>query len=362
MLSRVAGNFYWMARYLERAEDTARLVNVNSILLLDLPKKRTFGWAPLIAIMGNDQHFYHSYGEPDESNVVKFLLGESRNSSSILSCLAQARENMRTSRDIIPTEAWEQVNDLYLFVKDSLDEGVSKKDRFDFLKKVILGCQQITGITTDTMVRDAAYNFLRMGTYLERADMTSRILDVRSANLLSKEENLGVGSNLSIPSTQSMRMGSSYLEQTQTMTSSSQTMTSHRLANVSSKEDNPGISLSPFYNIQWMSVLKSLTAYQSYRRQVRLRVKGEDVLRFLLQDNEFPRSVSFCLNVLQECLSGLPKNATPLKEIAHLQHKAQLANVTQLVHQGLHQFIDELQIGFGQIHEKITANYFAVGI
>jgi len=333
MLSRVAGNIYWMARYLERAEDTARLINVNSILLLDLPQNRaTFGWTPLIAIMGSGNQFYNSYHESNETNILQFLLGDSQNSSSILSCLAQARENMRTSRDIIPAEAWEQLNDLYLFVSNTVNLGISKKQRFNFLKKVILGCQQITGIATGTMLRDAAYNFLRLGAYLERADMTSRIVDVRSANLLPKDH----GTTLSQTSFDG-------LQQQQMSVLPRDT------------------SLSPFDNIQWMSVLRSLTAYQAYRRQIRLRVKGEDVLRFLLQDTEFPRSVLFCLGVVQNCLSGLPKNENPLRDLANLQRKTQKVDVTQLAHKGLHEFIDELQIGFGKVHEHITENYFAVG-
>jgi uncharacterized alpha-E superfamily protein len=310
MLSRVAGNIYWMARYLERAENTARLVNVNSNLLLDLPKNITFGWQPLIAIMGSEQLFANCNQPPDEHNVTRFLLGEENNPSSILSCLAQTRENMRTSRDIIPSEAWEQLNDLYLEVKNKvLNHSITKSNRYEFLKRIILGCQKITGITSGTMSRDAAYNFLRLGRFLERADMTSRILDVRSANLLPKGE-----------------------------------------------ESN--VTLSPFDNIQWMSVLKSLTAYQMYRQHVRLRVRGEDVLKFLLQDSEFPRTVFHCLNVVELCLSGLPKNDQPKRGIARLQRQIQSANVQQLAHQGLHEFIDALQIGLANVHAAIATTYF----
>lgn len=312
MLSRVAGNIYWMARYLERAENTARLVNVNSHLLLDLPKNMTFGWESLIAITGCDNLFYESYKEPTERNVTKFLVGDEKNVSSILSCLAQTRENMRTSRDIIPADAWEQLNDLYLFVRNAVSNGITKRNRYDFLRKIILGCQQITGITAGTMNRDAAYNFLRMGCYLERADMTTRILDVRSANLLPKQSEEG------------------------------------------------SVNLSPFDNIQWMSVLKSLTAYQMYRQRMRLRVKGEDVLKFLLQDSEFPRAVSYCLSIVETCLSGLPKNDTPLRGLGRLQRQIQSANVRELAHHGLHELIDELQISLGHVHDSIAVAYFGV--
>jgi uncharacterized alpha-E superfamily protein len=316
MLSRVAGNIYWMARYLERAENTARLVNVNSHLLLDLPKSMTFGWEPLLAIMGNDKLFYEHNKDPSERNVTKFMIGDENNHSSILSCLAQTRENMRTSRDIIPTEAWEQVNDLYLFVKSKMSSGITKRNRYEFLSKIILGCQQVTGITAGTMSRDTAYSFLRMGCFLERADMTSRILDVRSANLLPKP----------------------------------------------SDDNNSAINsvLNPFDNIQWMSVLKSLTAYQMYRQHLRLRVRGEDVLKFLLQDSEFPRAVSYCLNIVENCLSGLPRNDSSLRNIARLQRQIQSANLKELAHHGLHEFIDELQIGLALVHDAIANAYFGI--
>ncbi len=311
MLSRVAKNIYWLARYLERAEDTARMVNVNTHLLLDLPTiGRTFGWEPMITIMGSNKLFYELHQEHTEDNVMNFLLDDSRNSSSIHSSLAQARENMRTTREIFPKEAWEQLNNLYLFVKEEEANGLTKSNRYDFLKQVILGCQQFTGILMGAMSHDAAYNFFLLGSYLERADMTSRTLDVRSANLFSQ----------------------------------------------GSEESN--IKLSPFYNIQWMSVLKSLTAYQMYRQHVRTRVKGADVLKFLLQDHEFPRSVFFCLGMVENRLSGLPKNDSPRRTLSHLQRQVQAANVRELAYQGLHKFIDDLQIGFGEVHKQIAGNYF----
>ncbi|OQW90698.1 MAG: hypothetical protein BWK79_19060 [Beggiatoa sp. IS2] len=312
MLSRVANNIYWTARYIERAENTARIINVNTHLLLDLPKNKTFGWQPLIFIMGSDALFYKQYQEPNEHNVIQFLLADTKNSSSILSSLGQARENLRTTRDIMAVEAWEQLNDLYLFVKNKVNSAKVKQNRYDFLKQIILSSQQLNGIITGTMSRNAAYNFLRMGSYLERADMTTRILDVRSANLLSTDE-----------------------------------------------ESN--INLTPFYNIQWMSVLKSLTAYQMYRQHMRLRVKGADVLKFILQDTSFPRSIFYCLRAVENRLTCLSTQSDmALRSLARLQRQLQAADVYKLAHEGLREFIDDLQIGLGTVHDNITASYFAM--
>lgn len=313
MLSRVANNVYWMARYIERAENTARLINVNTHLLLDLPKNKTFGWQPLISIMGSDALFYKQYQEPNETNVIQFLLADTKNPSSILSSLGQARENLRTTRDIMAVETWEQLNDLYLFVKNKVNSTKIKQNRYDFLKRIILGSQQLNGVITGTMSRNAAYNFLRMGSYLERADMTTRILDVRSANLLL------------------------------------------------STDEESNVNLTPFYNIQWMSVLKSLTAYQMYRQQMRLRVKGADVLKFLLQDTSFPRSIFYCLRAVENRLACLPKQSDAAsRSLARLQRQLQTADVYKLAHEGLRKFIDDLQIGLGNVHDNITATYFAM--
>jgi uncharacterized alpha-E superfamily protein len=310
MLSRVARNVYWMSRYLERAENTARLVNVNGNLLLDLPQKTSFGWESLLAISGLEVLFYERYKIPNEQNVVKFLLSDHKNHSSILSSLETARENLRTTRDIIPREAWENVNDIHWFVKTETAKGISKRTRYEFLKYIILGIQQITGFLSGSMSHNMAYKFLSLGRYLERADMTTRILDVRSANLLPKMD----------------------------------------------KPDEP--MLFPFENIQWVGVLKSLTAYQMYRQQTQMvRVKGASVLKFLLQDHEFPRTVCFCLDQIELYLKGLPGNDPPLRKLARLQRQIQTADVHALAHEGLHEFIDDLQIGMGELHGYIDTIY-----
>lgn len=311
MLSRVARNIYWMARDIERAEDTARLINVNTHLLLDSPRSTSFGWDSLITIMGNAELFYANYNDANERNVTKFLIGDEKNFSSILSSLAAARENMRTTRDVIPAEAWEHLNDLYMHVKSKVASGINKRNRYDILKLVIGGSQQFVGITAGSASRDEAYNLMRMGRFMERADMTSRILDVRSANLLIMNDTVS--------------------------------------------------NLTPFTHIQWMSVLKSLTAYQAYRQHVRLRgVKGEDVLRYLLQDGQFPRAVTYCLSLVQQCLDGLPKNDMPLRSLARITRQVQEADMAALAHTGLHKFIDELQVGLTSVHDHINTTYFSV--
>jgi uncharacterized alpha-E superfamily protein len=319
MLSRVAQNIYWMGRYIERVEDTARLISVNTNLLLDLPRNTPFGWEPLIFITGSDELFYEKKRQTDELSVMKFLIGDRDNPGSLLSSLSSARENLRTTRDVVPREAWEQINDLYLYVRDRLEMGMSRRGRYEFLKRIIQSTQQITGLLAGTMTHSAAYVFVRIGRNLERAEMTTRILDVRSANLL--------------------------IQQTQSQDGQEQ----------SQEEQNP------FETIQWMSVLKSLSAYQMYRQRIRLRVRGPDVLEFLLQDRLFPRAVFHCLSELERSLADLPRNAATLDSISQLKQRVTEARIPELAlaREELHQFIDELQIGLGDVHNQLVATYFA---
>lgn len=306
MLSRVAENIYWMARYIERAENTARLVNVNGNLLLDLPRHVRLGWEPLLDISGSRERFAEHYHEPDERSVVRFMVTNQNNPGSILSSLNQARENARTIRDIIPREAWEQINELYLHARGQANRVLSRSGRFEYLRHIILGAQTITGLLAGTMNHDEGYDFLRMGRNLERADMTTRIVDVRSATLLSETH-----------------------------------------------ED-----LTPFENIQWVGVLKSLTGYQMYRRTTRIRVRRPDVLRFLFQEAVFPRSVAHATGEVESCLSHLPLNEKPLKAIRSLRRKVLRTKPDGLRQEHLHEFIDELQAGLARVHNSIAASYF----
>lgn len=305
MLSRVAENIYWMARYIERAENTARLIMVNTNLLLDLPKGVQLGWQPIIEILGGEEYYLSQNKDFDERTVLKFLISDPNSPSSILNALRQARENARTIRDIIPREAWERINDLFHVAKSSAQSGYSKKGRFDYLQKIILGAQTITGLLAGTMLHDMGYDFLKMGRNLERADMTTRIIDVRSGDLLPEHE-----------------------------------------------------ALTPFENIQWMSVLKSLTGYQMYRRTIQERVSRPYVLKFLLKDKQFPRSFFHALLEVKACLQNLPRNEEAVGLLNEVGKKVLRADQAILKQDELHKFIDELQLGLADLHQMISKTYF----
>ncbi len=308
MLSRVAEHLYWLSRYLERAENTARLVNVNGSLILDLPKHARPGWSSLIAITGADELFNRLYPDgPAEGHVVKFMLADAENPGSILSSIRSARENARTVRDIIPREAWEQINALHLKAKEHLASGLSPKWRYAFLSEVILSVQMISGILNGGMSHDAGFEFMNIGCNLERADMTTRIIDVRSLNLSVKDQ---------------------------------------------------AEALKPFENILWMSVLKSLTAWQMYRRHMQASVRRDAVLKFLLQDSQFPRAFRFCLDQVEDCLNRLPRSEAVLQALSPLKNQIAATDPEKLGQNALMEYIDELQIMLADIHVAIGKNYF----
>ena len=308
MLSRVAERIYWMARYIERAENTARMINVNANLLLDLPKKVTLGWQPLIAITSSKKSYDELYTEINERNVVKFLIADAKYPGSLINALSAARENARTIRDIIPREAWEKVNDLYLSTKNQLPQGLALRNRYDLLGHIIGSTQGITGLLAGTMTHNLGYDFLRMGRNLERADMTSRIIDVRSANLLPDEPE----------------------------------------------------SLMPYETIQWMSVLQSLSAYQNYRQQIQSRVQRGEVLKYLLQDIYFPRAFNHCLHEVQSSLKNLPRHMVPIRQLNNIIRNVETTDMDKVSKKALHRYIDDLQLQLAKLHETIRATYFSI--
>src|SRR5688572_31020799 len=267
MLARVVENVYWLSRYLERAENTARIIGVNTNLLLDLPGGIAPGWLPLVDISGNRAEYdARSQGKAahgEERDVVHFLIADRDNPGSICSSLTAARENARTLREILPTECWELLNQFFAEFSKDLATGINKRTRFEFLKRIVITLQTIAGMLDGTMNRNDAHTFLWLGRNLERADMTSRIVDVRSAQLLPAE--------------------------------------------------TP--ELRPFESVQWMSVLKSLSGYQMYRLRMRTRVKRTDVLQFLLRDDQFPRSCQFCVMQLERSLNELPRSEDVLETV-----------------------------------------------
>jgi len=307
MLSRVAENIYWLARYLERAEDTARLINSMTNLLLDLPRDAEVEWSELVKVTGAEEQYLELFEyRRDERTVMRFLISDQRNPSAIITCINLARENARVSRDIIPNEVWEQVNELFHYSSEYAKGSISRRRRGDFMSGLIRRCQTMTGIIMGTLPHDDAYRFLEMGYSLERADMSSRIIDVAVAKLLPEED-----------------------------------------------EINPA-----FATVRWISVLKSANAFQAYRQQGIIGVSGPSVLDYLLHGNEFPRSVKHCLEAIGHCLSKIHKPQTVRRELNKLLEDLDKVDTRRLKRSSLHRYIDDFQLGIGQLHTAIYDTYF----
>jgi len=308
MLSRVAERVYWLARYLERTEDTARLILVRHHSMLDLPRSVQPRWNQLLEVLGAEESFAALPGAANEKNIISYVFSERGNSSSIISSLTNARENMRTTREILPSETWERVNSLYLSVARRANKGLPRNMRHSVLNNIIQSCQQITGMLAGTMNQDAAYQFIRLGRNLERADMTSRIIDVASPDLIAAGE-----------------------------------------------------EALPYQNVIWMSVLQSLSAYQMYRLSQRANVRPADVLEFLFLSNDFPRAMSHSLQELERSMKLLPHNEEGLRVIKSVRRKLRRTKCRELSGDELRHYIDDLQLQLQKVHQAITETWFRPG-
>ena len=306
MLSRVAETLYWMTRYLERAENTARLINATSNVLLDLPRGASFGWDVLIQVAGLDSLFRQHYDAHDEASIMRFLISDERNPGSILSCIHYARENSRTLREILPRAAWERINSLFLFTNAGVALAADRMRRHNILEEIIERRQSVVGLLGDCMSHDVAYQFIRLGRYIERADMTTRILDINAAVLVPRQQ---------VP-------------------------------------EDPSMALL------WMNVLNSLHAYQMYRRHASVHVRGVDVVNYMMKDAHFPRTVRYCLNELESCVADLPHHAGPLKLLRIAQRRIAGMRIEGLAPAQRHEYLDAVQSDLARVHDEIATEYF----
>jgi uncharacterized alpha-E superfamily protein len=312
MLSRVADSLFWMSRYVERAENVARFIDVNLTLSLDLGPDAPHQWDPLIYTTGDHVDFYQRYGEATQSNVLAFLTFDEANPNSILSCLRSARENARTVREMISSTMWEELNKFYLLVRSATQAQVVATP-FEFFQSIRDAGYLLEGATEATMSHGEAWHFRRLARLLERADKTSRILDVKYFEL-------------SPPSVDS---------------------------HVS------------FDTLQWAALLKSASALEAYRK-AEGRIAPHSVAHFLLMDRDFPRAVYFCLLRAEQSLltitGGTPgshRNAAE-QRLGRLRAEFDYMSMEEVIARGLHEFIDGFQKHLNEVGHSIQETFFAV--
>ncbi len=311
MLSRVAESIYWMSRYVERAENVARFIDVNLNLMLDASGGDQQWW-PLVNTTGDHEDFEKRYGAATQESVIHFLTFDRENPNSMISCLRAARENARSVREIISSEMWLQLNKFFLKVNDAAANSLAGESLHDFYSDAKLSSHLFTGITDATMTHGEGWHFCRLGRKLERADKTSRILDVKYFILLRSVADVG----------------------------------------------------TPMDDSQWAAVLRSASAFEMYRkRQGRISPKG--IVQFLLLDPEFPRAIRFCLNSARESLHAI--SGTPLggfrnsaeKLLGQLCSELAYASVDEIVNSGLHEYLDALQDRMNLVGNGIVEAFFA---
>lgn len=309
LLSRFAESLYWAGRYLERAEATSRMIKVHTELFLDLPRSAGVGWSPLLAVTGSCEEFLGRHAGPEEEDVVGFLAIDPKYLGSILGSIGQARVNLRVSRVLLPTQSWEVLTDLHGWATETSAEAIDRRSRLRWMDSVISDCQRLAGLLAGIMCDDEVYAFLQIGRHLERADMTTRVLDVQAGILLNQRA-----------------------------------------------EDTGG---TPYHDVTWMSVLRSLSAHQMFRRSAGYGVSGPGALRFLLKDTTVPRSVEFCLTAVSRALLRLPRAALPVGRCAQIQMTLRELAVTEIATPGdLHVLAGDLQEGIGELHDTLAETYF----
>jgi uncharacterized alpha-E superfamily protein len=302
MISRVAEHCFWMSRYLERAENTARILEVNQTLLLDFIVPIEQQWRPLLIISGIHEWPQNSDGE----TIQDYLTWELDNPSSIASSLASARENARIIREVISADMWERINHYYLWMQSDAARELYDHNRNDFYAQIKRINQLILGISEGTVSHGETWEFFQLGKYLERSSQTARILDVKYHILLPTPFHVG----------------------------------------------------TPIDSAHWIAILTSCSAYEPFHKKRLFGDLGLSVPEFLIFDPLFPRSVRFCLNQCRKAvhaISGRPVHH-PGSEVEHtldaLLRWLNLVKIDDFIRAGLH---EELTSVIGRIHETGNA-------
>lgn len=314
MLSRVANTLYWMVRYVERADNLARLIDVNQQLLLDferLDSERLRGfWQPIILSTGDEEGFNKLYDNYGSREVIRFLTDDPRNANSITSCIALARENARTVRDQLSDELWEELNALYLFSRSDDAKRLIDNDAQRFYENIRRSAMTFLGVAASTTTRNEAWEFMDLGRHLERADKTTRFLDV-----------------------------SSYLPQ-----------------------PAEGIESISQDALHWTAILRSCGAMGAYRVMQR-EINAREVADFLIFSKEFPRSVRYCIervDVSLHRISGTPRGSfsnEAEREAGRLLADLNFGSTEEVFETGLRDYLDTLQDRFNHIGGEIFETY-----
>ena len=305
MLSSVAERLYWMSRYLERSENVARLIQSYNHLIFDIPIGAEPDWFILIEVLDAYETFDRVISERTEANVHRFLISRTTISNSIAYSINSARENARTTRDVLPEDVWEQANHLHIYASENASKSIGRRSRIVFLEEIIKRLQALNGLMESSLLRDDAYRFISIGRKIERADMTARILKVAGGDIISRE--------------------------------------------------NQHIDLQPFL---WGALLDALYAKSAFRRIKGPVISKEQTLDFVLNSTDFPRSIAYCINDIDREVANLPENSE-LKKILRKQKKIiNTYNVQNVGFEQIEKFNKEFQNNLIAMNKTLYKNWF----
>ncbi len=309
MLGRTAGSLYWMFRYLERMENTARLVDTGFHIALTRNDDPSAIWNSILTTAGVKEAFDLTHDEVTQENVVDFLLRDTSQPYSARSMLDNARNNARAARTALTTEIWEAVNSSWIDINDNMRRAIKTRDLPNHVKSILHNSQQIRGALHGTMLRNDIYDFLRLGNFIERLEATARILDVKYYVLL--------------PS----------------------------IAHVGSSADN----------VQWETILRSVSAHESYRWLNQGRINASGIAQFLILDKRFPRSMAYCMNQNYSHLCYLAKaygEETRSLELVHeLNDYFDEMTIDRIFSIGLHEFLEDIMSRNWALASQIESDY-----
>jgi len=306
LLSRVAERLYWMSRYLERAEGMARVTNAYTHLIMDLPKGTEVEWGMLINIMGAKPTFESMGYNYTEQGTLKFIIASLDNASSISACIKAARENMRTTRDVLPHEIWETINELHLYCKETASQSISRRNRYEFLNQITARCQMLNGLVMTTLCRDHCYRFIKLGHLLERADINSRVLDVALASIASRQI------------------------------------------------ENPA-----FDSLIWASLTQALGAMGTYRRAVGPMIDATSAINYLYKEPSSPRSILFCINGIRNDLKALKQHQKALDQADKIYQSIDQFDAQEMTAKQFHSFSDASQKAVSELNNCIYQIWFS---
>ena len=308
MLSRVAEKLYWAARYIERIENTARLIRSYNLLIFDIPYGSEPSWMILVEILDGAEQFKKFYSDTAEQNVHKFLISRKRGKNSLYFSINQARENIRATRDVLPEDAWELINEIFLYISLQAKRTSSRRSRLIFLEKVIHQTQTLSGLLETTVYRDHTYGFMKLGFMTERADMTTRVLQVGARDIIERE---GIFS-----------------------------------------------SIDP---ILWAALLETLSAKNSFRRLIGPIIEKDPVIDFIIKEQSFPRSIFYCLNEARNLLAQLPNNLETIFLLDKVKRKIKRFKSNNSDQKAIDRFVSSLQSSLTQLDLLIYEQWFQGG-